>query len=173
MKPSSESSGESPHREHRQAPPGSTDAMREKPDHGEETYRGSGRLDGKVALITGADSGIGRAVAIAFAREGTDVVIAYLSEHRDAEETTKWVREAGRKAVAVAGDVADEGHCNKLVAQTMEAFGHLDILVNNAAMQRTYKTIEDSGRRMGSHLQDKRLFPVLSVQGGCPGHAVR
>jgi NAD(P)-dependent dehydrogenase (short-subunit alcohol dehydrogenase family) len=117
--------------------------MREKPDHGEETYRGSGRLDGKVALITGADSGIGRAVAIAFAREGADVVIAYLSEHGDAEETAKWVREAGRKAVAVAGDVADEGHCNKLVAQTMESFGHLDILVNNAAMQRTYKTIED------------------------------
>lgn len=117
--------------------------MREKPDHGEETYRGSGRLDGKVALVTGADSGIGRAVAIAFAREGADVVIAYLSEHADAEETARWVREAGRKAVAMAGDIADEGHCNKLVAQTMEAFGHLDVLVNNAAMQRTYKAIED------------------------------
>src|SRR6201995_1749395 len=135
MTPPAKPSGDPPHEEHRQAPPGSTAAMEEKPDHGERSYRGSGRLAGKVALITGADSGIGRAVAIAFAREGADVIIAFLSEHRDAEETAKWVREAGRKAVMVAGDVADEAHCNKLVAQAMDEFGHLDVLVNNAGMQ--------------------------------------
>jgi hypothetical protein len=143
MKPPSTPSDGSLQEERLQAPPGSTAVMKHKPDHGETTYRGSGRLDGKVALITGADSGIGRAVAIAFAREGADVVIAYLSEHGDAEETAGWVRDAGRKAITVAGDVADEGHCNKLVARAMDAFGHLDILVNNAAMQRTYAAIED------------------------------
>ncbi|PPQ35472.1 SDR family oxidoreductase [Rhodopila globiformis] len=127
----------------KQAPPGHTADMAPKPDHGEETYRGSGRLHGKAAIITGSDSGIGRAVAIAFAREGADVLIAYLDEHEDARETARWVEKAGRKAVTVPGDVAEEAHCESLVARAVKEFGHLDVLVNNAAMQRTHKSIEE------------------------------
>ncbi len=126
-----------------QLPPGSEQLLEPKPDHGEETYQGSGRLNGKAAIITGADSGIGRAVAIAFAREGADVLISYLNEHQDAEETARWVAEAGRKAVLVPGDVADEAHCKGLVARAMNEFGHLSVLVNNAAMQRTHESIND------------------------------
>src|SRR6185437_8992633 len=94
-----------------QHPPGRTEAMHPRPDHGEESYRGSGRLADKAAVITGADSGIGRAVAIAFAREGADVLISYLDEHDDAQETARWVQQAGRKAVLVPGDLADPEHC--------------------------------------------------------------
>ncbi len=104
-------------------------------DHGEESYRGSGRLTGKATIITGADSGIGRAVAIAFAREGADVLISYLSEHEDARETARWVEEAGRRAVLVSGDLADAAHCREIVAKAVEAFGRVDVLVNNAAFQ--------------------------------------
>jgi NAD(P)-dependent dehydrogenase (short-subunit alcohol dehydrogenase family) len=132
-----------PQPEQQQDVPGHTAEMMPQPDHGEHSYRGSGRLDGKAALITGADSGIGRAVAIAFAREGADVLISYLSEHDDAKETARWVEQAGRKAVLVAGDVAEEAHCEALVRRAMEAFGRLDILVNNAAMQRTHKSIDE------------------------------
>jgi len=117
--------------------------MRPAPDHGETSYRGSDRLSGRAAIITGADSGIGRAVAIAFAREGADVVIGYLDEHDDAEETARWVREAGRKAVLAPGDVKDEGFCRSLVERTVAKFGRLDILVNNAAHQATIEEIED------------------------------
>jgi NAD(P)-dependent dehydrogenase (short-subunit alcohol dehydrogenase family) len=113
------------------------------PDHGEHSYKGNGRLEGKVALITGADSGIGKAVAIAFAREGADILISYLSEHEDAEDTAKWVREAGRKAVVVPGDIKSEEHCKTLVKRTADELGKIDILVNNAAFQRTYATITD------------------------------
>src|SRR5436190_3171467 len=113
-----------------QTPPGVLGKMTPKPDHGEESYRGSGRLAGKSALITGADSGIGRAVAIAFAREGADVLISYLSEHDDAEQTARWVEKAGRRAVRVAGDVKDPEHCRLLVERAVEEFGKLDILVN-------------------------------------------
>jgi NAD(P)-dependent dehydrogenase (short-subunit alcohol dehydrogenase family) len=126
-----------------QTPPGVTDEMRPKPDHGEESYKGSGKLEGRVALITGADSGIGRAVAIAFAREGADVLISYLSEDQDAQETAKWVREAGRRAVTVRGDIADEGHCRSLVERCVREFGGIDILVNNAAHQATFESLED------------------------------
>jgi NAD(P)-dependent dehydrogenase (short-subunit alcohol dehydrogenase family) len=115
--------------------PGSEAEMDPKPDYGEATYKGYGRLAGKVALITGADSGIGRAVALAFAREGADVAIAYLSEHADAEETRRVVEAAGRKAVLLPGDVADDGHCAQLVASTIKQLGQIDILVNNAAHQ--------------------------------------
>lgn len=123
--------------------PGTTGEMTPRPDHGEESYRGSGRLQGRAALITGADSGIGRAVAIAYAREGADVLISYYSEHEDAKETARLVQEAGRKAVVVAGDIKDEKHCNELVAHAFEAFGRLDVLVNNAAHQATIDRIED------------------------------
>jgi NAD(P)-dependent dehydrogenase (short-subunit alcohol dehydrogenase family) len=132
-----------PQPEQRQTPPGHTDGMIPSPDHGEESYRGSGRLSGKAAIITGSDSGIGRAVAIAFAREGADVLISYLDEHEDAKETAHWVEKAGRKVVTVPGDVAEEAHCEALVERAIKEFGHLDILVNNAAMQRTHEAIEE------------------------------
>jgi NAD(P)-dependent dehydrogenase (short-subunit alcohol dehydrogenase family) len=132
-----------PQPEQQQRVPGRTGAMMPQPDHGEHSYRGSGRLAGKAALITGADSGIGRAVAIAFAREGADVLISYLDEHDDAKETARWVAQAGRKAVPVAGDVAEEAHCEALVRQAIKAFGRLDILVNNAAMQRTHASLDE------------------------------
>jgi len=117
--------------------PGSTtDEMDAQPDHGEQSYRGSGRLTGKKALITGGDSGIGRAVAIAFAREGADVAIVHLpNEEDDARETTKWIEQAGRKAVSIAADIRDEQTCQQLVEQAVRELGGLDVLVNNAAYQ--------------------------------------
>jgi hypothetical protein len=116
--------------------PGVTRQMADKPDHGEDSYRGSGRLTGKRAIITGGDSGIGRAVAIAFAREGADVLIAYLpEEEEDARETAQLVEKAGRKAVTVPGDLRDEEHCTTVVQRAVSELGGLDILVNNAAYQ--------------------------------------
>ncbi len=113
-------------------------------DHGEESYQGLGRLTGRAALITGADSGIGRAVAIAFAREGADVVLSYLpDEEQDASETARWVRQSGRKAVQMPGDIRDEQHCKKLIERTVAELGHLDILVNNAAYQATHDSLEE------------------------------
>jgi NAD(P)-dependent dehydrogenase (short-subunit alcohol dehydrogenase family) len=126
-----------------QEPPGETREMAPQPDHGEHSYKGCGKLAGRAALITGADSGIGRAVAIAFAREGADVLISYLEEHEDAQETARWVEQAGRKAVLMAGDIADPTHCKKLVARAVEEFGRLDILVNNAAYQMTYHSLDE------------------------------
>lgn len=109
--------------------------MRDRPDYGERSYRGHGRLADRVALVTGADSGIGRAVALAFAREGADVAIGYLSEHDDANETKAVVEEAGRKALLLPGDIADPSWCATLVERTVKTFGKLDVLVNNAAFQ--------------------------------------
>lgn len=126
-----------------QAPPGLTGNMNPIPDHGEESYVGAGQLKDKVALITGADSGIGRAVAIAFAREGADIAISYLNEERDANETARWVEKAGRRSIILPGDITSEDHCAHLVRQCMEHFGRLDILVNNAAFQRSYEAIGD------------------------------
>ncbi|MFC3127156.1 glucose 1-dehydrogenase [Pseudoroseomonas globiformis] len=126
-----------------QSPPGTTKELDPAPDHGEQSYRGSGRLAGKVALITGGDSGIGRAVAIAYAREGADVLISYESEDEDAEETARWVRQAGREAVLLPGDIKSEEHCRSLIRTAMERFGRLDILVNNAAMQRSHEDISE------------------------------
>jgi NAD(P)-dependent dehydrogenase (short-subunit alcohol dehydrogenase family) len=129
--------------EQKQVPPGNEAAMEPDADHGERSYVGHDRLAGKKALITGADSGIGRAVAIAFAREGADVVISYLDEHDDARETARWVEEAGRTAVLAAGDLADTGACEALIGTAVGEFGRIDVLVNNAAYQRTYETLED------------------------------
>jgi NAD(P)-dependent dehydrogenase (short-subunit alcohol dehydrogenase family) len=123
--------------------PGTTDAMNPVPDHGEESYRGSGRLAGKRAVITGGDSGIGRAVAIAFAREGADLAISYLCEHDDAKQTARWVEQAGRKCVLIPGDIQEAGHCRKIVDETVTQLGGIDILVNNAAHQATFKEIEE------------------------------
>src|SRR3954466_9662057 len=117
--------------------------MSPRPDHGEHTYRGSGKLTGKAALITGADSGIGRAVAIAFAREGADVLISYLDEHEDAKDTAKYVEEAGRKCVLVAGDLSDRAHAKTIIPKAVEAFGKVDILVNNAAYQMSHDSLEE------------------------------
>jgi NAD(P)-dependent dehydrogenase (short-subunit alcohol dehydrogenase family) len=117
-------------------PPGLTSEMSERPDHGEDSYRGSGRLTGKRALITGGDSGIGRAVAIAFAREGADVLISYLPEEEpDAQDTARLIEKAGRKAVALPGDIRDAAHCQALIDRALSDLGGLDILVNNAAFQ--------------------------------------
>ncbi len=124
-------------------PPGIESQMDPTPDYGEQSYRGSNRLTGRAALITGADSGIGRAVTLAFAREGADVLISYLNEGEDAQETLRVVQEAGHKAVAVAGDISQEGHCQQLVQRAVQEFGTLDILVNNAAFQRTYQSITE------------------------------
>ncbi|WP_147794985.1 SDR family oxidoreductase [Cellulomonas sp. Y8] len=116
--------------------PGLTDDMRQQPDHGEESYVGSGRLEGKRALITGGDSGIGRAVALAFAREGADVAISYLpDEEEDAQETVRLVEDAGRRALTLPGDIRDEAFCAELVQRTVSELGGLDVLVNNAAFQ--------------------------------------
>jgi NAD(P)-dependent dehydrogenase (short-subunit alcohol dehydrogenase family) len=125
-------------------PPGLERELTPRADHGEQSYVGLQRLTGYVTLITGADSGIGRAVAIAFAREGADVVISYLpEEEEDARETARWVEEAGRTAVRLPGDIRDEAHCGALVETTFEQFGRLDVLVNNAAFQRTHERLED------------------------------
>lgn len=119
--------------------PGREAGMQPRADHGEETYRGGGKLLGKKALVTGGDSGIGRAVAIAFAREGADVAIAYLEEHDDAQETMRWVREAGRQGLAIQGDLSKAAHCREVVRQVVEEFGGLDLLVNNAGRQTPQK----------------------------------
>ena len=123
--------------------PGHTAPLDPQPDHGENSYRGSGRLAGKAALVTGGDSGIGRAVCIAFAREGADVAIAYLDEHDDARETARHVEAAGRRALLIPGDIKDRAHCRDIVEQTVQAFGRIDVLVNNAAYQMTHETIEE------------------------------
>lgn len=134
---------EPPLPEQQQEPPGLTDDMSPRPDHGEDSYRGSGRLLDKKAIITGGDSGIGRAVAIAFAREGADVLISYLDEHDDAESTAELVREAGRKAVLVPGDIGSAQHCRAIIDKAAEEFGRIDILVNNAAHQQTFFEITE------------------------------
>ena len=123
-----------------QAHPGRETELAEKPDHGESSYHGCARLKNRVALITGGDSGIGRAVALAFAREGADVAISYLSEHDDAQETARLVEEAGKSALLLPGDLADVSYCETIVTKTVDRFGRIDILVNNAAYQG--KTVE-------------------------------
>lgn len=123
--------------------PGLESEMSPLPDYGVESYKGSGKLSGKVALITGGDSGIGRAVALAYAREGANVVISYLSEDSDAEETVRVVEDAGQRALAIPGDIGEERHCLDLIDRTMQKFGKLDILVNNAAFQSSYTDIND------------------------------
>ena len=126
--------------EQEQEPPGREADMQPLADHGEESYVGHGRLKDRVALITGADSGIGRAVAIAFAREGADVLCSYLSEDDDAAATRRLVEDAGRRCVTVAGDIGDREHCRALVRRAVDELGGLDVLVNNAAFQMSYES---------------------------------
>src|ERR1700709_1095070 len=118
-----------PFPDQQQPMPGRTDAMDPRPDHGEASYRGSGRLAGKKTIITGADSGIGRAVALAFAREGADVVVAYYNEHDDAKETQRLVEAAGQTCVLMSGDIKDPAHCRAIIDKAIGTFGKLDVLV--------------------------------------------
>jgi len=127
--------------EQKQTPPGVLGKMDPKPDHGEDSYTGSGKLTGKRAVITGGDSGIGRAVAIAFAREGADVLIAYLDEHDDAQDTATYVEQAGRKCVLVPGDLADRAHARTIIPKALAELGGIDILVNNAAFQMSHESL--------------------------------
>ncbi|AKD54554.1 SDR family oxidoreductase [Spirosoma radiotolerans] len=132
-----------PYSDQKQPAPGTESDMQPKADHGETSYRGSGKMAGRKALITGGDSGIGRAVAIAFAREGADVLIAYLNEDEDARETARYVEEAGRKAVLVPGDIQDENHCKQLIQRAVSELGGLDVLVNNAAYQMAHESLQE------------------------------
>lgn len=129
--------------QHQDHQPGSEKAMRPRPESAARAYLACGKLKGKVALITGGDSGIGRAVAVTFAKEGADIVISYLEEHEDAEETKRLVEKEGRECVIIAGDVADSAFCKKLVETTISSFGKLDVLVNNAAQQFPKASIEE------------------------------
>jgi NAD(P)-dependent dehydrogenase (short-subunit alcohol dehydrogenase family) len=151
-----------PFEEPKQSPPGSEQEMRERPDHGEESYKGLGRLTGKVALITGADSGIGKAVAIAYAREGADVAFSYLPEEQeDADETIRWVKEAGRRVLPFPGDLTDEGYCKELVERTVSEFGRLDILVNNAAYQMTHEKLEEFSTQEWDHTFRTNIYAMF------------
>ena len=123
--------------------PGSSSAMRPQPDYGEDSYRGAARLKDKKVLLTGGDFGIGRAVALAYAREGADLVVSYLNEHEDAAETKRLVEEAGRQCLLVAGDISKAERCRSLVQKTVEAFGRIDVVVNNAAHQMSFNAIEE------------------------------
>jgi len=132
-----------PFAEQQQPVPGRSAKMNPQPDYGEDAYRGADKLKDKKAIITGADSGIGRAVALAFAREGADVAVSYLNEEEDATETKRLVEEAGRKCLLIAGDVSSPDHCRKLVQKAVDEFGRIDVLVNNAAHQMSFTSIEE------------------------------
>jgi NAD(P)-dependent dehydrogenase (short-subunit alcohol dehydrogenase family) len=126
-----------------QRAPGFQSAMTPVPDCGEESYRGSGRLTGKRAVVTGGDSGIGRAVAIAFAREGADVLVSYLDEHSDAQDVARLVHEAGRKCVLVSGDLSDPAHCRAVIERAVAELGGIDVLVSNAAYQMSHDDLQE------------------------------
>ncbi|MCB0324943.1 MAG: SDR family oxidoreductase [Bdellovibrionales bacterium] len=143
--------------------PGTQQEMTPEPDCGEETYEGSGKLRGKVALITGGDSGIGRAVAIAFAREGADVAIAYLDEHEDAEITGDWIEKAGKRCLLLAGDLGEEEQCRVTIAQTVRQLGKLDILVNNAGEQHVLDEPEELTRHHLERVFRTNLFAMFSL----------
>lgn len=150
-----------PFPEQEQEPVGLESEMQPLPDYGEKSYHGSGKLQGKAALITGGDSGIGRAVALAFAREGADVLISYLNEHSDAQETVRIVEKEGRRCIAVAGDIGDESHCQQLVQRAIQEFGKLDILVNNAAYQEIIQSIQDVTEEMLMRTYRPNIFAMF------------
>lgn len=151
-----------PFDEHRQQPPGHERDMRHKPDHGERSYKGLGRLQDKVALITGADSGIGRAVAIAMAREGADIVMSYLPEEdEDSAETLRWIEDAGRRALRFPGDIRHEHHCREMVERAAQEFGRLDVLVNNAAYQMSHGDIEELSSEEWDHTFRTNIYSMF------------
>ncbi len=141
--------------------PGSSEQMEPQPDYGEKSYKGTNRLTDRVALITGADSGIGRAIALAFAREGADVLISYLEEEDDARQTERLVRDAGRKAVLLPGDIGEETHCRQMVQRAFDDFGKLDILVNNAAYQMTHPSIEEFSSEQFERVYRTNVFAMF------------
>ena len=154
-----------------QPAPGLAARMEPRPDHGETSYRGSGKLVGRKALITGADSGIGRAAAIAFAREGADVAIGYLpSEEEDAKAVLALIEAEGRKAIALPGDITDETFCKALVAQAVEALGGLDILVNNAGKQVTQPEIEDITSKQFDQTLKTNLYAMFWISKAAEPH---
>ncbi|HTF97882.1 MAG TPA: SDR family oxidoreductase [Cellvibrio sp.] len=147
-----------------QPEPGLDKILAPQADHGEKTYRGSNRLAGRKALITGGDSGIGRATAIAFAREGADVVINYLpSEEVDAQETLRWLKEGGNKAYGIPGDITDEKFCKELVKKSVELLGSIDILVNNAAKQQFVEDIEDIESSEFTKIYTTNIFAIFWI----------
>jgi len=152
-----------PFPEQEQEPVGLESEMEPRPDYGEESYRGSGKLEGKAAVITGGDSGIGRAVALAFAREGADVLISYLDEHSDAQNTVRIVEKEGRRCIPVAGDIGDEAHCRQIVQRAIDEFGRLDVLVNNAAYQDVIDSIEEVTEEMLLHTYRTNIFAMFFV----------
>jgi NAD(P)-dependent dehydrogenase (short-subunit alcohol dehydrogenase family) len=141
--------------------PGVQSRMDPVPDCGEQSYEGSGKLAGKAAVITGGDSGIGRAVAIAFAREGADVLISYLEEDEDAQDTARLVEEAGRRAVLVRGDLAEAQHCRDIITKAVEEFGKVDVLVSNAAYQMTHETVEEVSDDEWRHTFDTNVSAMF------------
>jgi NAD(P)-dependent dehydrogenase (short-subunit alcohol dehydrogenase family) len=147
--------------QHKQVPPGSTEEMVQQVDHGEASYQGSGKLAGRKAIITGGDSGIGRAVAIAFAREGADVLISYLNEDNDAEKTAGFVRDAGGKAILVPGDISEEAHCRKLIETAVAEFGRIDILVNNAAFQMSRGSLQEVSSEEWDKTFKTNIYPMF------------
>ena len=159
-----------PYPSQQQSPPGRTNDMSPKPDHGEMSYKGSGRLAGKTALITGADSGIGRAVAIAFAREGADVAISYLDEHEDAAETADWVKKAGRQALLLPGDLSQSSTCGEVLRKTLAQFGKLDVLVNNAAFQATHEDIGEISDEEWDHTFRTNIYAMFYLCKGALKH---
>jgi NAD(P)-dependent dehydrogenase (short-subunit alcohol dehydrogenase family) len=150
-----------PFPEQEQEPAGLEAEMEPRPDYGEETYQGSGRLEGKVAIITGGDSGIGRAVALAFAREGADVLISYLDEEPDAQETARIVEASGKKCIRVPGDIGSEAHCQQIVQRAIDEFGKLDILVNNAAYQMSHESIQELSSEEIEHTFRTNIFAMF------------
>ncbi|HEY2018508.1 MAG TPA: SDR family oxidoreductase [Bryobacteraceae bacterium] len=153
-----------PFPEPKQSAPGSEQEMQTRPDHGEQSYRGLDRLRDKVALITGGDSGIGKAVAIAYAREGADVAFSYLpEEEEDARETVHWIEEAGRRALPVPGDLTDENYCRGLVERTLGEFGRLDILVNNAAYQMTHEKLDEFSSEEWDHTFRTNIYAMFHL----------
>jgi NAD(P)-dependent dehydrogenase (short-subunit alcohol dehydrogenase family) len=144
--------------QHQERQPGIESEMTPRPKAADREYRGSGKLQGKVALITGGDSGIGRAVAIAFAREGADVAIVYLDEHSDAQETRRLVEEEGRRCLTIAGDIGEEAFCQEAVGRTVDEFGHLDILVNHAGEQFVQQSLTDISAEQLEHTFRTNVF---------------
>ena len=156
--------------QHQDRQPGHETAMRPKPQDDMKDYRGSGKLSGQVAIVTGGDSGIGRAVAIAFAKEGADVVVAYLSEHEDAAHTQREVEAQGQKCLLLPGDLGDEAFCRKIVDDTMDTFGRLDVLVNNAGEQHPQDDLSAISREQLERTFRTNLFPMFDLSRFALGH---
>ncbi|MHC5540838.1 SDR family NAD(P)-dependent oxidoreductase [Singulisphaera rosea] len=157
-----------PHPSQQQEPPGLESEMDPRPDYGENSYKGSGKLEGKAAVITGGDSGIGRAVALAFAREGADVLISYQCEESDARETARAVEATGKRCVTVAGDIREESHCKAIIDRAVKEFGKIDVLVNNAAYS-LVGTVEECPEAMIRHLLDTNLLgSILVIKAALP-----